>query len=212
MGWQEGDGPSWMLEQPAWRSAGLAIRAACGALDACGYRWHWLHETEDDMTKTEFSENLECGGGSDGCAHRTAADLSPPTVLRLLRIEAPVAGCVGVSELDRGVRDGGGLELWFGAGTHRGRGETVWMFTALVRMLVAVFPHVQITGETMAPAWARGGLVGWRRWRSVQMVDSAGRIGGGRSCGEPDWRCVRRSRWRRCMGISSSSRSFPSWN
>jgi cytochrome c oxidase cbb3-type subunit 1 len=32
MGWREGDGPSWMLAQPAWREWGLAIRSSCGLL------------------------------------------------------------------------------------------------------------------------------------------------------------------------------------
>jgi cytochrome c oxidase cbb3-type subunit I len=32
VGWREGDGPSWMLEQPAWRSWGFAARAFCGLL------------------------------------------------------------------------------------------------------------------------------------------------------------------------------------
>ena len=32
IGWREGDGPSWMLAQPAWRTWGLAARALCGLL------------------------------------------------------------------------------------------------------------------------------------------------------------------------------------
>jgi len=32
VGWREGDGPSWMLEQPAWRMWGFAARAFCGLL------------------------------------------------------------------------------------------------------------------------------------------------------------------------------------
>jgi cytochrome c oxidase cbb3-type subunit 1 len=32
MGWKEGEGPSWMLEQPAWREWGLLIRSASGLL------------------------------------------------------------------------------------------------------------------------------------------------------------------------------------
>ncbi len=30
MGWREGEGPSWMLEQPAWRELGLWLRSLCG--------------------------------------------------------------------------------------------------------------------------------------------------------------------------------------
>jgi cytochrome c oxidase cbb3-type subunit 1 len=43
MGWKEGDGTSWMLEQPAWRDWGLGMRALCGGL----MLWisvHWLWE------------------------------------------------------------------------------------------------------------------------------------------------------------------------
>jgi cytochrome c oxidase cbb3-type subunit I len=32
MGWKEGAGPSWMLENPVWREVGLILRAACGAV------------------------------------------------------------------------------------------------------------------------------------------------------------------------------------
>lgn len=32
MGWIEGDGPSWMLQQPAWREIGLVLRALLGLL------------------------------------------------------------------------------------------------------------------------------------------------------------------------------------
>lgn len=32
MGWREGDGPSWMLSNPGWRSLGLVIRSVCGLL------------------------------------------------------------------------------------------------------------------------------------------------------------------------------------
>jgi cytochrome c oxidase cbb3-type subunit 1 len=30
MGWNEGAGPSWMLENPSWREIGLGVRSACG--------------------------------------------------------------------------------------------------------------------------------------------------------------------------------------
>jgi Na+-driven multidrug efflux pump len=37
---------------------------------------------------------------------------------------------------------------------RRGRGEAVWGFTAMVRMLVAVFLTIQILTNTLVPAWA----------------------------------------------------------
>lgn len=40
---------------------------------------------------------------------------------------------------------------------RRSRGETVWVFTALIRSLVAVFLMVHIMTDSLVPAW---GLVG----------------------------------------------------
>jgi hypothetical protein len=79
--------------------------------------------------------------------------VTPATVLRLLRIEAPgedtlvYLSWIGVFVLAVGLSYGLAL------GKHRGRGEAVWLFTALVRILVAVFIVTQITRKTMAPAW-----------------------------------------------------------
>lgn len=44
MGWMEGFGPSWMLQQPAWRTAGLVIRALCGFF-LLGASVSWLLES-----------------------------------------------------------------------------------------------------------------------------------------------------------------------
>ncbi len=44
MGWMEGFGPSWMLQQPAWRTAGLVIRALCGCF-LLGASVSWLLES-----------------------------------------------------------------------------------------------------------------------------------------------------------------------
>lgn len=38
------------------------------------------------------------------------------------------------------------------------RGETVWAFTALVRILVAVFIAIQIVEGSLLPAWAMVGI------------------------------------------------------
>ncbi len=41
---------------------------------------------------------------------------------------------------------------------RRGRAEAVWGFTALVRIMVAVFLTIQILAGTMASAWALVGI------------------------------------------------------
>jgi cytochrome c oxidase cbb3-type subunit 1 len=43
MGWQEGEGPSWMLAHPVWREWGLVIRAAFGLL-MLSVSVIWLYE------------------------------------------------------------------------------------------------------------------------------------------------------------------------
>jgi hypothetical protein len=43
MGWREGEEPSWMLANPAWREWGLVIRTACGGL-MLGVSVVWLRE------------------------------------------------------------------------------------------------------------------------------------------------------------------------
>ena len=47
-----------------------------------------------------------------------------------------------------------GLSYGFALGKHRGCGETVWAFTALVRILVAFFLAVRIAGGSLESAWA----------------------------------------------------------
>jgi hypothetical protein len=79
--------------------------------------------------------------------------LAPAAVLRVLRIEAPsVDALVYLSWIGVFVM-AVGLSYGFALGKHRGHGETVWMFTSLARIMVAVFLVIQITRETMAPAW-----------------------------------------------------------
>lgn len=77
---------------------------------------------------------------------------SPLLVLRLLGISAPPAEAVvflswiGVFVLAVGLSYG------FALG-RRSRGETVWMFTSLARLLVAVFLVCRILDGSLAKAW-----------------------------------------------------------
>lgn len=77
---------------------------------------------------------------------------APRLVLRLLGIE-PLAdesliflSWVGVFVLAVGLSYGLAL-------TSRARGEVVWMFTGLVRTLVAIFLIVQVVTGALEPAW-----------------------------------------------------------
>lgn len=78
---------------------------------------------------------------------------APGSVLRLLGIEPPSADAlvflswIGIFVMSVGLSYGLAL------GNHRGRGEAVWAFTGLVRMLVAVFLAGRIIGGSLDAAW-----------------------------------------------------------
>ena len=44
MGWMEGNGPSWMLQPPAWRTTGLIVRGICGCV-LLAATISWLRES-----------------------------------------------------------------------------------------------------------------------------------------------------------------------
>ena len=46
-----------------------------------------------------------------------------------------------------------GLSYALALGKHRGSGEAVWTFTAMVRMLVAVFLTARIVGHSLESGW-----------------------------------------------------------
>jgi hypothetical protein len=80
--------------------------------------------------------------------------VAPAEVLRLLRIEPPSRDAlVYLSWIGIFVM-AVGLSYGLAFGRHRGRGEAVWEFTALARILVALFLTVRIVGGVMDPAWA----------------------------------------------------------
>jgi hypothetical protein len=110
--------------------------------------------TEDNMTKTSFLKFWSVAVGSMDAVTGLLLIFTPELVLRLLRIEAPSPDAmiflswIGVFVMAVGLSYGLAL------GKRRGAGEAVWMFTALVRILVAVFLVIQITVGDMAPFWA----------------------------------------------------------
>lgn len=106
------------------------------------------------MTKAWFLKFWSIAVGSMDALTGLLLVIAPAGVLRLLKIEAPSADAlvflswIGVFVMAVGLSYGLAL------GRHRGRGETVWAFTALVRMLVALFLTVKIVGGALDSAWA----------------------------------------------------------
>ena len=110
--------------------------------------------TEDNMTKIRFLKFWSVAVGAMDAVTGMLLILVPEWVLHLLRIEPPAPEAtvylswIGVFVMAVGLSYGLAL------GGRRSRGETVWMFTALVRILVAVFLAAKISAGVMAPAWA----------------------------------------------------------
>lgn len=105
------------------------------------------------MTKTSFLKFWSIAVGSMDALTGLLLIFAPGLVLQLLKIEAPSPDAmiylswIGVFVMAVGLSYG------FALGRHRGRGETVWMFTSLARILVTVFLVIQITMGNMAPSW-----------------------------------------------------------
>jgi hypothetical protein len=105
------------------------------------------------MTKHNFLKIWSVMVGAMDALTGLLLMLAPAAVLRVLRIEAPSADALVYLSWIGVFVMAVGLSYGFALGRHRGHGETVWMFTALARILVTVFLVIQITRETMAPAW-----------------------------------------------------------
>lgn len=105
------------------------------------------------MTKTRFLKLWSVMVGSMDAVTGLLLILAPALVLRLLRIEAPspdslvYLSWIGVFVMAVGLSYG------FALGKRRVSGETVWMFTAMARIMVTVFLVIQIARGAMAPAW-----------------------------------------------------------
>jgi hypothetical protein len=106
------------------------------------------------MTKTNFLKMWSVVVGAMDALTGMLLIIAPAAALGLLQIEPPSPDAlvflswIGVFVMAVGLSYGLAL------GKHRGRGETVWLFTSLVRMLVAVFLTVMIVRGSLASAWA----------------------------------------------------------
>lgn len=77
----------------------------------------------------------------------------PDLVLRMLKMDPPSADAmVFVSWIGVFVMSVG-LSYGLALGGRRSRGEAAWMFTSLVRIMVAVFLTTKILGGSLQMAW-----------------------------------------------------------
>lgn len=106
------------------------------------------------MTKIRFLKFWSVAVGSMDALTGLLLIFAPELVLKLLRIEPPSPDALVFLSWIGVFVMAVGLSYGFALGRHRGSGEAVWRFTALARILVAVFLIIQITGGRMAPAWA----------------------------------------------------------
>lgn len=105
------------------------------------------------MNKAAFLKLWTVGVGAMDALTGLLLVISPTLVLSLLRITPPSAetlpfiSWIGIFVMAVGLSYGLALS------TRVGRGETVWSFTALVRLLVALFLLVKITTGVLPLAW-----------------------------------------------------------
>lgn len=105
------------------------------------------------MNKVKFLRFWSVAVGSMDAVTGLLLIFVPALVLRLMKIETPSPDAlVFVSWIGVFVT-AVGLSYAMALG-GRTRGETVWAFTALVRILVAVFLVVRILDGTMNRSWA----------------------------------------------------------
>lgn len=109
------------------------------------------------MNKVKFVRSWSVAVGSMDALTGLLLILVPGLVLQMLKIEPPspdsqvFLNWIGVFVMAVGLSYGMAL-------VGRTRGETVWAFTALVRILVALFLVVRILDGTMDKTWALVGL------------------------------------------------------
>ncbi|MEO5716655.1 MAG: hypothetical protein ABIT37_24465 [Luteolibacter sp.] len=108
---------------------------------------------EDGGMKVKFLRYWSIAVGAMDALTGLLLILAPGPVLRLLGIVPPPAeALVFLSWIGVFVM-AVGLSYAMALG-RRGRGEAVWGFTSMVRMMVAVFLTIQILAGTLVPAWA----------------------------------------------------------
>lgn len=105
------------------------------------------------MNKVKFLRFWSVAVGSMDAVTGLLLVFVPGLVLGLLNIEPPTSDALVFLSWIGVFVTAVGLSYGMALG-GRTRGETVWAFTALVRILVAVFLIVRILDGTLASSWA----------------------------------------------------------
>ncbi len=105
------------------------------------------------MNKIKFLKFWSVAVGSMDAITGLLLVFFPSFVLGLLNIDAPSPDALVFLSWMGVFICGVGLSYGLALG-RRSRGETVWVFTALIRAMVAVFLTVKIMHGSLAPAWA----------------------------------------------------------
>jgi hypothetical protein len=106
------------------------------------------------MKRTDFLKLWSIAMGSMDALTGLLLVLAPGMVLDLLGIAPPSPDAMVFISWIGVFVTAVGLSYGFALGKGRGRGEAVWIFTSLVRLLVAVFLIVRILDESLARPWA----------------------------------------------------------
>lgn len=105
------------------------------------------------MKKIQFLKFWSMAVGSMDAVTGLLLIFVPALVLGLLGIAPPSPDAMVFLSWMGVFVCGVGLSYGLALG-RRTRGETVWMFTALIRAMVAAFLIVRIVHGSLAPAWA----------------------------------------------------------
>jgi hypothetical protein len=108
---------------------------------------------EDTMNKIQFLRFWSVAMGSMDAVTGLLLVFVPALVLGMLGIAPPSPDALVFLSWIGVFVSGVGLSYALALG-RRSHGEAVWIFTALIRSLVALFLIVRIVQGTLAPAWA----------------------------------------------------------
>lgn len=104
------------------------------------------------MNKTQFIRIWSVAMGAMDAMTGLLLVFFPGQVLKLLGIVLPSADALVFLSWVGVFVCGVGLSYGLALG-RRSQGEAVWMFTALIRSMVAVFLLIQILSASLVPAW-----------------------------------------------------------
>jgi hypothetical protein len=108
---------------------------------------------EDTMNKIQFLRFWSVAVGAMDAVTGLLLIFFPSMVLGMLGIARPSPDALVFLSWMGVFICGVGLSYGLALG-RRSRGETVWVFTSLIRMMVAVFLTGNIMHGSLAPAWA----------------------------------------------------------